>query len=417
MRPPAEPGAPAARRPLVWYVAAGYGLPAGIEAHILHYATEMRRHGFDTAVRVFKPLPAERHRFLAALEQRGIPIASLQSDGARRERLRRLALQPVWTAYTALVKRRRPDLRSFRLWAEGRAGVRELQRRLRRERPALLHVFGRLRTDAWDKLPAERTMHHEMMTGTVDRHWNEEELRDFRAYAERVARYFAPGAGVAANLRRAFGIRREIVPVFTICPDEAQGRPRGPRPPGAPRRFGILCRLTEQKGLSYLLEALRQFRDRHGAVDFTFGGLGPMEDDIRAFAQRHGLDGVRVRRVESAVETLAGLDVFVHPSLEDAMPMAIAEALMCAVPCLVCRVGGCADLVRDGVEGLVIEPGRSDRILEGLERFAAMSDAELAAFGRRARERYEAVCRPERVAAQVAEHYRAVLAAAGERSA
>ena len=46
-------------QPLVWYVAAAYGLPAGIEAHILHYATEMRNHGFETRVVVLRPLPKQ----------------------------------------------------------------------------------------------------------------------------------------------------------------------------------------------------------------------------------------------------------------------------------------------------------------------------------------------------------------------
>ena len=403
-------------RPLVWYMAAGYGLPAGIEAHILHYATAMRNHGFDTRVVVFKELPPDRHRFLQALDERGIAIVSLQAEGARRERCRIRALRPVWAVYTAVVKRRRPDMTSFSLWARGQAGIRELVRRLAEDQPDLIHVFGRLRTDAWDKLPPERTIHHEMMTGTVDRHWTEEELADYRAYAERVARHFAPGTGVAENVHREFGIRREIVPIFTMCPDEA----------GAPKsgisdfksqialRFGVICRLTEQKGISYLLEALRQYRDRHGDVDFTFAGVGPMESDILAFAKRHGLARVRVMRVGSPVEVLGGVDVFVHPSVDDAMPMSIAEALMCGVPCIVCRVGGCADLVRDGREGFVIEPRRTDMILERMEGFADMAPEEFAAFRRRARQRYEQVCRPASVGAVVASHYRDVLRAAGE---
>jgi glycosyltransferase involved in cell wall biosynthesis len=389
-------------------MAAGYGLPAGIEAHILHYATELRNHGFDTGVVVFKPLPAAKHRFLEALESRGIPIASLQADGAARARNRIRALKPIWIAYTALVKRRKPNLTSFTLWSEGRAGVRELERRLAEERPDVIHVFGRLRTDAWDKLPAARTIHHEMMTGTVDRHWTEAELNDFRAYAERVARYFAPGTGVAENVHREFGIRREIVPIFTMCPDEANAE-RGTRNAGTPLRFGVICRLTGQKGIFYLLEALKQYRDRHGDVDFTFGGIGPLENEIQAFARQHALAKVRVVRVVSPAELLGGLDVFVHPSVDDAMPMSIAEALMCGVPCVVCRVGGCADLVRDGQEGFVIEPRRTDLILASMERFAGMGVEEFTAFRRRARQRYEDVCRPDRVGTFVAGIYRSVL--------
>jgi hypothetical protein len=91
---------------------------------------------------------------------------------------------------------------------------------LTREKPAIIHVFGRLPMGAWGVLPPERTIFHEMMTGTVDGAWNEEELTEFRGFAAKCARVFAPGSGVAENMRREFGIKREIVPIFTMCPDE-----------------------------------------------------------------------------------------------------------------------------------------------------------------------------------------------------
>jgi glycosyltransferase involved in cell wall biosynthesis len=103
------------------------------------------------------------------------------------------------------------------------------------------------------------------------------------------------------------------------------------------------------------------------------------------------------------------MDVFVHPSVDDAMPVSIAEALMCGIPCVVCRVGGCADLVRDGVEGFVIEPRRTDQILAALEKFAEMPAEEFAAYRQHARARYEEVCLPGSVGHIVAEHYRAVI--------
>jgi|GEM_PF-6713291 len=424
------------KNPLVWYVGAAYQIPAGIEAHLLHYATEMRHHGFDTKVVVFKPLPPQPHRFLQALYDRGIPIESLADAARTRARLRTVGLFVPWVLYHLTVKQHLPALRQFRYWAGRRSALARLVARLRAEAPDLIHIFGRLPTEAWVHFPPERTIFHEMMTGTVDRHWTEDELRDFRKFAERIARFFAPGKGVADNVRREFMVTRNIDPIFTMCPDEVEtvelDQLRKPFPPaagpaagtaGAPlsdtkpaeTRFGVICRLTGQKGIQFLLEALREYRARHGVVNFTFGGIGPMETQIREFAARHGLHHVRVVRVRNAPEILRELDLFVHPSVDDAMPMAIAEALMCGVPCLVCRVGGVPDLVRDGVEGFVIEPRNAAQILDGMERFAALSPRERHEFRRRARARYEAVCRPDKVGGIVAEHYRHVLEAARKR--
>jgi glycosyltransferase involved in cell wall biosynthesis len=427
-------------KPLVWHVAAAYQVPGGIEAHVLHYATEMRNHGFTTRVVVFKPLPAASHRFLDALREREIRIDSLDDLAHRGAFRREAALLAPWWFYTRLIKRMRPDLKSFRMWVHNRSSLREFDRMLRAEQPSVIHVFGRQRTESWRHFPLERTIFHEMMTGTVDAHWAGYELDDFRAFAERAARYFAPGEGVAANVRREFGIRRQIVPIYTLCPDEvrsdrvsqamagktktsldSQSAPNADTPPSIstrqssiPRlRFGVICRLTGQKGIVFLLDALKQYHDRQGDIDFTFAGIGPMEAQIRTFAASNHLSGVRVTRVPNAPAILNTLDVFVHPSVDDAMPMAISEALMCSVPCIVCRVGGCADLVRDGMEGFVIEPRKTDQILRSMERFSRMPVVEFDEFRRRARARYEEVCLPASVGQVVARHYREILAGAG----
>jgi colanic acid/amylovoran biosynthesis glycosyltransferase len=174
-------------------------------------------------------------------------------------------------------------------------------------------------------------------------------------------------------------------------------------------RFGVLCRLTAQKGIAYLLEALRLYRDRHGDVRFTFAGTGDLEETIRAFAVEHRLEHVRVAPVDNPARILSEVDVFVHPSIGDAMPMAIAEALMCGKPCVVCRVGGCADLVRDEIEGFVIEPGRTDLILAAMERFRAMPEERYSEMCRAARSRYDERCRPDMVGDQVERVYRKIV--------
>lgn len=93
--------------------------------------------------------------------------------------------------------------------------------------------------------------------------------------------------------------------------------------------------------------------------------------------------------------------------------MAIAEAMMCGKPCLVTRVGGIPDLVRDGCEGIVVDPRSPAQIADAMGCFASMSQAELAAYGARARQRYEEKCRPEEVAGNVAQYYEKILSNTG----
>ena len=445
--------ASAGRRPTVWYVAAGYLLPAGVEAYLLHYATELRRQGFDPRILVFQPLPRDKHRYLRALGERGIPIDSLFAMAAPRARLRAALLWLPWRARAAL-RRETGRGRSLYAWALKREAVALLGRMIRRERPDVVHVKGRVITEAWPVFPPERTVYQHALMGTVDPSWEAHEVDAFRAFANRIARIFVQGPGIAAVMAPAFGITRPIDTVFTMAPDECGGagvrecgsggvsecrgsgaakecdgrdatafaasaralrHPHTPTPPHSHtiRRFGIVCRFTEQKGIAYILEALRMYRDRNGDVSFTFAGQGPLEGMIRQFAAQHGLEGVKVVRFEHLAEALGAMDVFVHPGLDDAMPVSLVEALMFGVPCIGSRVGAVPDLVRDGIEGYLIEPASAAQILDAMERFARMTDDDLQSFRRRARARYEEACRPEVVGAIVAGHYRAIIAAAG----
>jgi glycosyltransferase involved in cell wall biosynthesis len=297
-----------------------------------------------------------------------------------------------------------------------RLAVRELRNLIARERPDLIHVKGRIIVEALPVLPSERTVYQHALMGTRDPSWADNEVEAFSVFLNRIAKVLVQGKRIAGTFAESFDIKRPIDVVFTMAPDEAGGQVSGVRCQVSGLRFGILCRFTEQKGIPFILDALRMFKERHGAVDFTFAGQGPLEETIREFVSREAAKdakgGVSVVPVTTAVDVLKGLDVFVHPGLDDAMPVSIVEALMCGVPCIVSDVGASPELVRDGVEGKVIPPASAEAILEAMEGFAEMTAEELAGFKRRARERYEVACRSEVVGRQVAEVYRGVLASA-----
>lgn len=402
---------------MVWYVAAGYKLPAGIEAYLLHYASEMRNHGFETRLIVFAELPANKHRYLQALEARGIRIESLNERVGTRAAIRTAALWLPWAVARLLKHHERPVGSALKTWVLVNEAVRELAAMIRRGRPDIIHVKGRLPTNAWAVFPSGRTIYHHALMGTVEPCWNEKEVEDFRTFLHRIARVFTPGEGVARTMAREFRIERPIDAVFAMVPDEVgpanvryvSRTDSGTETGAGPLRFGILCRFTPQKGIKYILEALRRFKARRGDVHFLFAGQGELQPMIESFVRQHELTHVRVAPVSRPADSLNEMDVFVHPGLDEAMPVSIVEAFMCGRPCIATPVGGTPDLVRDGVEGFLVEPGKADLILNRMERFADMPVGELRAFQERARARYEEVCRPEAVGKLVARHYREML--------
>jgi len=401
------------RRPLVCYMTQGYRVRGGHEAHLLHYATELRQHGFDTRILVLDALPPEEHLFIRLLRERGIPLESVRPAGGWALGLMLALLAPAWGAWM-VARGRRPQWDVLRNHLADRMAARVLRRRLAELQPELIHVLGRLANYAWSTIPARRAIFHHGTEGRRDPTWDAAELQTFCAFVASAARNFAPGEGVATNLRREFGITRRIDPIFTLCPDAPGAVDLAARasltPVAPPRRFGIVCRMTPEKGIDDILEALRVWHGQRTAVDFLFAGGGAMEVRVKAAIQEHRWPRVTQQAsFESPLEVLSRMDIFVHPSRSDAMPMALAEALMAGRPCIVSRVGGIPDLIRHEQEGLLIDAGNPGQLVAAMARFADMPAAEFGAYCRRARARYEDLCLPSRVGATVAEHYRNIL--------
>ncbi|GAA3824136.1 glycosyltransferase family 4 protein [Nocardioides panacisoli] len=67
---------------------------------------------------------------------------------------------------------------------------------------------------------------------------------------------------------------------------------------------------------------------------------------------------------------LRDTDMFVLPSAAEACPMAMLQAMACGVPVIASRVGGVPEIVRSGVDGLLVDPGADDQLVAALALLA-----------------------------------------------
>lgn len=150
--------------------------------------------------------------------------------------------------------------------------------------------------------------------------------------------------------------------------------------------IGTLGRLLPQKNHKLLLEAAALVRDRHPHARFLVAGDGPLRPELEQQAAALGLTG----HVEFTGETrtpyqfLSSLDLFVMSSDWEGLPLVAMEAMACGVPVVATNVGGVSELVSDGNNGLLTQPGDAGALADALGR--VIQDEELrAALGAGAR--------------------------------
>jgi glycosyltransferase involved in cell wall biosynthesis len=117
-------------------------------------------------------------------------------------------------------------------------------------------------------------------------------------------------------------------------------------------------------------------------------GSGPIRDQVAATVQELGVaDRVTLAGfAEDPASALAAADVFVLPSAAEAFPLALLQAMASGLPVVATRVAGVPEVVRDGVEGLLVDADDWPAFRHALHRI--VEDHHLRAeMGRRARER------------------------------
>lgn len=172
---------------------------------------------------------------------------------------------------------------------------------------------------------------------------------------------------------------------------------------------GFVGRLTEDKGVAVLGDALRQLRSRGTDVQLLLVGAAESggEDPLGAA----GATVVRTGFVTDPERYYAAMDLLCLPTFREGFPNVVLEAAAAGIPTVTTDATGAVDSVVDGETGLVVPVRDATALADAIGRLSAEPElrARLGAAARvRARERF---ARPVVWAAQE-EFYRSVL---GER--
>lgn len=153
--------------------------------------------------------------------------------------------------------------------------------------------------------------------------------------------------------------------------------------------FGIVARLSEEKGHNYLVDAFAKLHAKEPNARLLIIGDGPLMDDVKQQVEALGLSSVIIftGMQRNVAAYLAMLDVFVLSSTRESFPLAAREAMAAGCAVIAPNIGGCPEVVADGEVGYLFTAADVDELFQ---KMAAMLEEErYKDFGSQARQRVE----------------------------
>jgi phosphatidylinositol alpha-mannosyltransferase len=226
----------------------------------------------------------------------------------------------------------------------------------------------------------------------------------------------AVSEAAAWTARRFYGGRYRIVPngvrlmdtdTLAYEPTSACDLDAETSNPQRQLRILFIGQAVERKGLPILLRAFEALRDQIPAT-LTLAGAGP-DEIAHMMLDDRGVHALGKVSEERKLAELARADVVCAPSLHgESFGMVLTEAFAAAAPVVASDIPGYRDVVRDGLDGLLVAPGDALALAEELRRLA-LDERMRARMAVSARERAERFAWPH-VAAEVLDCYEQAIA-------
>ena len=151
---------------------------------------------------------------------------------------------------------------------------------------------------------------------------------------------------------------------------------------------GYIGRLSEEKGILNLIEAVPFVLKGKADTRFIICGKGSLADRVQNLIKAEGIEA-QVRLIgwiahEDVPQYLNELKMLVLPSFTEGLPNAILEAMACGTPVLATPVGAIPDIIKDGKTGFLLKSNDpehiADRIVELLGKPELLKKVSINAY-------------------------------------
>jgi len=255
--------------------------------------------------------------------------------------------------------------------------VSAVRRRLKADRPDILHthlyhpnLYGRLGALGLDLPGVVAAVHNSYTRVKFHRRlWN-------FLLARATDRVLVGSAQVWQDVRRYDGVPASRLLLMPYGIPLGELNPRLSRQEARERLglsagqlvIGAVGRLEEQKGHRYLLAALPELQRQIPNLVVLIVGEGREEEKLESQVRELKLtDTVRFLGTRRDLpEIFRALDIFVHPSLWEGLPLALLKAMGAGLPVVATRVSGSREVIEDGVNGCLVAPGEPEALARAI---------------------------------------------------
>ena len=259
--------------------------------------------------------------------------------------------------------------------------IQEVKCAIKRIKPDIVHVHHSftplsliaVRASTKLKIPCVLTNHSLPPTNDIN-HWMRISYITPHRWLLKPTLVTAVSNSAADFIRRFLGLKSEV----KVIPNAVDTNEFKPYVPLHLREDSILYlgRLVHRKGVHILIKAMKYLRRRRIRTRLVIAGRGYMEPFLKIIAS--DIDDIvfmgAVKEVEKP-QIYAMAKVFVLPSLAgESFGVVLLEALSSGTPVIATRVGGIPEIIRCGIEGILVNPGDPIELGEAIRRLLSSSN-------------------------------------------
>jgi len=171
---------------------------------------------------------------------------------------------------------------------------------------------------------------------------------------------------------------------------------------------GTVGRMDPIKNHVFLVAAFFEYLKNNPEADvkLLLVGDGQCFDEIKAFVNQHNISNnvILSGAMENIHDVMSALDIYVQSSIAEGMPMTILEAMSSGLPVISTDVGGIAEIVEDGENGILVQSADVKELSSAIESLVKDKN-KVIQYGVSARSRIVEFFSLKRMCAQYAKLY------------